>query len=168
MTGNSTYGQLSLVPRFLIDDNLSPPLAPALRGISPHDVLNVREVFPELDPRTNPALDDQHIIPWLAAQGQRAVWVTADENALKEHSKLILAANVSMLIVHRPKAGMSAMQEMYVLAGVLNTTAQVVTSAVRPVYLRASLRLHKVILEDAASLSGNPKLRWKKIQLTRV
>ena len=61
---------------------------------------------------------DDKLIPWMGDRG--AVWVHADDNAKREHKKLLLAHAVRTLWVHRPRGEMSSREQLRALSYVLD------------------------------------------------
>ena len=100
-------------PILWIDESLSPYVAKALRLVD-YNTLTVKDVS-EFEGRIK--VNDKEIIPWLGAKG--AVWVHADDNAKREHGKLIVAARIRTLWVYRPKGKMSSRDQLLILVHVL-------------------------------------------------
>ena len=100
-------------PVLLIDESLSPNVAKAL-GLVGYKMLTVSEVD---DFRGMDRVSDQTLIPWLGVHD--IVWVHADDNAKREHRKLIIANRIRTLWVYRPKGKMSSRDQLTVLCHVL-------------------------------------------------
>jgi hypothetical protein len=60
---------------------------------------------------------DDKLIPWMGDRS--AIWIHADDNAKREHRKLILAHAVRTLWVYRPKGTMSSREQLRALSYVL-------------------------------------------------
>ena len=154
--------QLSLDPFYLIDHNLSPSYAPVFTALG-YKVTSVRESFPR-----RIRVPDEEIIDWLAARGrQNAVWVTADEDAKKTHAKLILARNISVMWIFRPKKGLSGLQELQLLSLVIEHVTVLVAGTANPIYLQASLNGRRPKLEQLISDLAAPKLVFHRIPLPK-
>jgi len=100
-------------PILWIDESLSPYVAKALRLVD-YNTLTVKDVS-EFEGRIK--VGDEEIIPWLGAKD--AVWVHADDNAKREHKKLIVAKRIRTLWVYRPKGKMSSRDQLLLLSHVL-------------------------------------------------
>ena len=61
---------------------------------------------------------DDKLIPWMG--DRHAVWIHADDNAKREHKKLLLAHAVRTLWVYRPKGMMSSREQLRALSYVLD------------------------------------------------
>lgn len=114
---------------FLLDESLVPSVARALSlvGYSVHtvdDVLGRRGV------------KDPEIINWCGEN--EAVWIHADDNARREHARLINSAKISTVWVPRPKKGLSAKQQLSRLAYKMQAIESRVAGSKRPVHLKLS------------------------------
>lgn len=65
-----------------------------------------------------PRVTDDTLIPWMG--DRHAVWIHADDNAKREHKKLLLAHAVRTLWVYRPTGTMSSREQLRALSYVLN------------------------------------------------
>lgn len=149
--------QLRLKPLFIIDHNLSYALADALSACG-FEVTSVIRVFPD-----KATVADEEIIDWLEQQGrERCVWITADENAQKVHAKYILAKQISVLWVLRPKKGLSNLKALQLLSLIIEPLEQLISSTRRPIYLRTSISGKRVKLERLITPLSEKKLRFKK------
>lgn len=159
--GKSALSQLSLQPLFLIDHNLSHIFAKAFVSVG-FNVTSVTDAFPG-----RRSVDDPEIISLLAQQGrQRAVWITADDDAQKVHAKYIIAKGISVLWVYRPpKTGLTGLQELQLLSLIIGKVATLVSVAHSPIYLKASLNVMKPKLEKLTSSLTSRKLIFKRIPL---
>ena len=61
---------------------------------------------------------DEQLIPWMGDRS--AIWIHADDNAKREHKKLLLAHAVRTLWVYRPTGTMSSREQLRALSYVLN------------------------------------------------
>ena len=61
---------------------------------------------------------DGKLIPWMG--DRNAIWIHADDNAKREHKKLLLAHAVRTLWVYRPKGAMSSREQLRALSYVLD------------------------------------------------
>ena len=153
--------QLNLEPLYLIDENLSPALAHTFSNVG-FNVTSVTEAFHGVG-----QVSDEQIIEWLGQQGrQNAVWVTADDDAQKAHAKLILASRISVLWILRPRAGLTALQELTLLSLIIKDVTTWVLSSTVPVYFRASLNVRRARLEQIISPLTSRRLEFKRIPLT--
>ncbi|MCH7745962.1 MAG: DUF5615 family PIN-like protein, partial [Chloroflexi bacterium] len=117
--GISQTQQLRSRPFFLIDHNLSHKLAQAFTDVG-FDAMSVRGAFPDRS-----TVPDKEIIEWLSSSGQHnSIWVTADDDAQKAHAKLIMASNISVLWVNRPRRGLSVLEELQLLSFVIQPMSQ--------------------------------------------
>ena len=154
--------QLSLEPSYLIDENLSPSLAPTFRAVG-FNVTNVSEAFPDRH-----QVSDEEILRWLGERGrQNGVWVTADEEAQRVHAKMILAQNISVLWIFPPRKGLTALEELQLLSLVIEDVTAVVANSAIPGYLRASLNVKRPKLEHVISPLNSPKLEFRRLPLPR-
>ncbi len=64
-----------------------------------------------------PRVTDDKLIPWMGDRS--AIWINADDNAKREHKKLLLAHAVRTLWVYRPKGTMSSREQLRALSYVL-------------------------------------------------
>lgn len=159
--GNSVLQhQLRLSPLFIIDQNLSYALADALSACG-FDVTSVKKVFPN-----NVKVEDEEIIDWLEQQGcERSVWITADEKAQKVHAKYILAKQISVLWVIRPKNGLSTLKALQLLSLIIEPLTQLISSTKQPLYLRVSISGKRLKLERLITPLSDRNLGFKKIAL---
>jgi len=128
-----------------------------------YKVTSVREAFPGKE-----RVPDEEIIDWLGKHGrQNAVWITADEEAQKVHAKLILAKNISVLWIWRPKGGLTGLQELQLLSLIIEHVTALVAATRNPIYLRASLHGRRPKLERIVSPLTSRKLVFKRIPLPR-
>ena len=61
---------------------------------------------------------DDKLIPWMGDRA--AIWIHADDNAKREHKKLLVAHAVRTLWVYRPKGVMSSREQLRALSYVLD------------------------------------------------
>lgn len=123
--------------------------------------MSVRGAFPDRS-----TVPDKEIIEWLSSSGQHnSIWVTADDDAQKAHAKLIMASNISVLWVNRPRRGLSVLEELQLLSFVIQPMAQLVSDFQRCIYARASFNGRRPKLEQLSSPLTDKKLRWKRIPL---
>lgn len=154
--------QLSLEPLYIIDHNLSYKFADVFIAVG-FNVTSVMKAFPGRE-----SVPDDEIIDWLAQRGrQNAVWVTADEEAQKVHAKLILAKDISVLWIWRPKGGLTGLQELQLLSLVIEHVTALVGAAQNPIYLRASLHGRRPKLERIVSPLTSRRLIFRRIPLPR-
>lgn len=155
--------QLSLEPLYLIDENLSPSLAPVFAAVG-YKVTSVKQAF-----SGRSGVSDEEIIRWLSERGrQNAVWVTADEDARRVHEKLIHAANISVLWILRPRRrGLTGLQELQLLSLVIEKVTATVAEAQHPVYLRASLNVRRPKLEQLVRPLTSSRLEFRGIRLAK-
>ena len=152
--------QLRLSPLFIIDHNLSYALADALSACG-FDVTSVKAVFPNKE-----RVEDEEIIDWLEKQGrERSVWITADEKAQKVHAKYILAKEISVLWVVRPKNGLSTLKALQLLSLIIEPLAQLISSTKQPLYLRTSISGKRTKLERLITPLSDKSLIFKKIPI---
>ena len=86
----------------------------ALRCVG-YDVVLVREIEAF---RGQSGVTDEQLIPWMSDHD--AVWVHADDNAKRQHRKLLVAHRVRTLWVRRSKKrGMNNREQLRVLSYVL-------------------------------------------------
>jgi hypothetical protein len=100
-------------PILFIDESLSPNVAKALALVA-YNTITVKDVseFQGLA-----RVVDEVLIPWLGAN--HAVWIHADDNARREHGKLIVAEGIRTLWIYRPKGKMTHREQLLVLCHVL-------------------------------------------------
>ena len=116
-------------PKFLLDENLAPSVAKALRLVG-YSIQTIEEVFGYR------GVKDPVIIKWC--EDSDAVWIHADDMARREHAKLIVAAGISTVWVPRPKEGLSAKQQLSRLAYKMQAIETRVAGSRRPVHLKLS------------------------------
>ena len=86
----------------------------ALRCVG-YDVVLVREIQAF---HGQSSVTDQQLIPWMSDHD--AIWIHADDNAKRQHRKLLVAHQVRTLWVRRSKKrGMSNREQLRVLSYVL-------------------------------------------------
>jgi hypothetical protein len=100
-------------PLLWIDNSLSPNVAEALR-LGGYNIVTAADV-PEFERRAT--VSDEEIIDWL--HHRDGVWINADDQARREHRKLIIARQIRTLWVYRPGGKMSARDQLRILAYVL-------------------------------------------------
>ena len=129
-----------------------------------YNVTSVTDTFPGRN-----KVPDEEIIYWLGERGrQNAVWVTADVDAKRVHAKLILAANISVLCIFRPKKkGMTGLQELQLLSLVKEHVNALIAASQAPIYLQASLNGRRPKLERLVSPLTAPKLIFQRIPLPK-
>ena len=81
---------------------------------------------------------DDKLIPWMG--DRNAIWIHADDNAKREHKKLLLAHAVRTLWVYRPRGEMSSREQLRALSYVLDDFLERLTS--QPSKLHYELRVH--------------------------
>ena len=77
-------------------------------------------------------VSDPEIIEWLGAQG--GVWVHADDRAKKQHRQEMVTAQISTLWVHRPRQGMSAVDQLRAIIYVLEDYLSVLRGSRGPTH----------------------------------
>lgn len=111
-------------------------------------------------------VEDEEIIDWLEKQGrERSVWITADEKAQKVHAKYILAKEISVLWVVRPKNGLSTLKALQLLSLIIEPLAQLISSTKQPLYLRTSISDKRIKLERLITPLSDKSLIFKKIPI---
>jgi hypothetical protein len=95
---------------FWIDHSLSPHIAGGLNlvGYNTFTFTDVDEFKDRIK------VDDEEIIPWCGIHN--AVWVHADDNAKREHKKLLEEHHCRTVWVYRPNGKMSSKDELRALA----------------------------------------------------
>ena len=112
MSGNDSSELLN--PQFLLDESLTPLVADALATVE-HSIVALRRA---LDPeRTRRQILDPEVIDWCSSHG--SVWIHADDRARREHRKLLQTSGIKTLWVYRPAGGMSAKEQLRILAVVI-------------------------------------------------
>jgi hypothetical protein len=97
----------------MVDESLSPNVAKAL-GLVGYRTITRKEVteWEGLAKVTDPM-----VIPWCAANN--AVWIHADDNARREHAKLIIAKGICTLWIYRPRGMLTNKEQLLILSHVL-------------------------------------------------
>ncbi len=100
MSGKPTSAPPST--RFLLDESLVPKVAEALALVG-YDFVVCEK-----------GMKDPEVIDWC--RENHAVWVHADDRARREHRVLLQATGIRTIWVYRPKSGMSAREQLRILA----------------------------------------------------
>ena len=124
----STLSQLDQ-PKYLLDENLAPSVAKALRLVG-YSIQTIEEVFGYR------GVKDPTIIKWC--EDSDAVWIHADDNARREHARLINAAGISTVWLPRKKGVLSVKQQLSRLAYKMQAIESRVGGSKRPVHLKLS------------------------------
>ena len=88
--------------------------------------------------QNQPSVKDEQLIPWIGTHD--AVWIHADDNAKRQHRKLLLAHAVRTLWLYRPSGVMSGREQLRALSYVLDDFLERLTS--QPSKLHYELRVH--------------------------
>lgn len=143
-----------------MDHNLSYKLAQAFNDVG-FNFSSVRAEFPGRS-----TVPDEEIIGWLSDQKDfKAIWVTADDDAQKTHAKLIMARQISVLWIFRARRGLSALEELQLLSMVMQKATEIIFSASRSVYLKASFNGKRPKLEQLSNTLHDKRLNWKNVNL---
>ena len=97
-------------PYFLLDESLAPAVAEALALVG-YRCTTVRKVFDA------GGVKDPEIIAWCAANS--AVWVHADDHALREHEARLFETPIRTIWVYRRDGKMTAREQLRVLCFVM-------------------------------------------------
>lgn len=114
---------------YLLDENLSPAIAQALR-LFDWDIKTVTEVFK----RQGPA--DKDIIDWLGKTG--AIWLTEDVSARKQNEFLLKTRRVSVVWLKQPKKGLNAWEQFKILVRDIDRVAKTIRESSGAVHVRVS------------------------------
>ena len=152
--------QLSLEPFYLLDENMSPSF-PTVFNTCGYNMVSIQEAF---DGRRQ--VGEPEFIPWLAQHHlHKGVWVTEDVQAQKLHAKLISANQISALWILTPKGGLRGIQQLQLLASVIETVNTVVVATTVPVYFQASFNIMKPKLEQLVGPLTDKNAQFKRIPL---
>ena len=142
MTGNPLSEPPNL--RFLLDESLIPIVAQALRLVG-YDFVDIWAI------PSGRGTQDPEIIDWCRENS--AVWVHADDRAKKQHRVRLQTSRIQTLRIHRPHGGMTAKEQLRILAFVLPLLLEKITESPRVRHYRAT----------AANPTAKPSLREEKI-----
>lgn len=101
--------------RFLLDESLTPKVAPALALVG-YRIETVRQVW------NQEGIKDPEIIAWC--QEQDATWIHADDSALRVHREKLQASGIRTLWIRRPGGQMTGMEQLRILSFVLPKLAE--------------------------------------------
>lgn len=146
---------------YLIDECLSSKLADVFTIYG----FNMTCVEKEFEGRLR--VTDEEIIEWLGQHSQhKAIWITGDKAAQKNHAKLILDSSISVLWLHGPRGrNLSSIQELQLLSFVIEKVTEIALSTEMPVYLEASFNVTRARLQQVVSPLTAKQLSFKKIPL---
>jgi hypothetical protein len=156
-------------PFVLLDESLSRHIALEVSATTGCPIVTVWDEWRERDLSVE-RLPDEEIIPHLGAKaGQRAVWITQDWNALRDHRRLIAAHGISVLWLRGP-GGRNFLREEQpsVLIAVLETVRRLVIDSNSPIYLRARFNPDggsRPILERLQGTLLDTPLLWQRVPL---
>ena len=108
MTGNT--GLTRREPRFLFDESLNIDVAAALTLVG-YGIVSISDAFG----RTG--IQDPEIIEWCRLND--AVWIHADDSAVREHRELLLTSGIRTLRIQRRRGAMIAREQLRILSYVL-------------------------------------------------
>ena len=93
---------------------------------------------------------DDKLIPWMGDRA--AIWIHADDNAKREHKKLLVAHAVRTLWVYRPKGVMSSREQLRALSYVLDDFLERLRA--QPRRLHYELRVHGALRRTRIQLKA--------------
>ena len=135
-------------------------MAQAFRDVG-FNISCVTEQFPGRS-----TVPDEEIIQWLSSRtGKDGVWITADEDAQKTHAKLILQEGISSLWIFRSRKGLSALQELQLVAFVIKKVEELVIASEHPVHFRASFNGERPRLMRLNNTIMDEKPDWRNVPL---
>ena len=156
-------------PFFLLDESLSSGIVSELSRTTGIPIATVWNEWPGRDLSFN-RLRDEQIIPHLGAKAShRAVWITGDWNAHREHRELIVDHRISPLWL-RGQGGRSLTkpEQLLMLGAVMETVRRLVVESDVPVYLRVRLESgdgYRPALERLQGTLLDTPLRWEPVSL---
>ncbi|MCL5026721.1 MAG: hypothetical protein M1531_09565 [Chloroflexi bacterium] len=158
-------------PLYLLDANISHRFITPFRALK-YDMTSVdcQRTKGQLRCDDKGTIEDPTIIEWLGRQqtdlGRRSVWITADWEASKAHAKLIIAHSISVFWICDPRNNaLRALQELQVLAMLIEHVDRIVRTDTCPIYLKGIMDNRRARLEKLASHLMAPRLEWKRVKL---
>ena len=125
-------------PFFLLDESLSSRIAPIVSGTTGHLISTIWDEWRGRNFSADP-LPDEEIISHLGEKAShRALWITADWGARRQHRTLIDCSLISVLWLRGPGGGgLSVHNQSFILQSVMGAVHQLMLECDAPVYLRA-------------------------------
>ena len=150
----------SKVLSYLVDNDLSPDIAKALRLFS-FDISHVNEIS-QFYNRPEGVLDPE-IIAWCSKNG--CVWITHDKSARKQHEIDLKTNRISVLWLHSSES-FSAWTQFKTVVRVIEETQNLLSSAHGALHLRAGVHSGtRPIVIWAEKSKDMPKQPGKKAKL---
>ena len=156
-------------PFFLLDESLSSGIVEEASRITGYAIATVWEEWSGRDSSVTPLLDEE-IISYLGDKaGHRAVWITSDWKAFREHGQLIDAHRNSVLWLrgpgHRP---LEPREQLLMLCAVLDKVSSLIGQSRVPVYLRVRLdpnNDYQPFLEQLLGSILDRPPKWQRVSL---
>jgi len=124
---------------YLIDENLNPNIAGALRKFA-WEVESVTEVF------GREGVSDDEIIDWLGKTG--TVWITQDISAKRQYEFQLKTTGISAVWIKQPKLGLSGWDQFKLMVRVIDQIHEKVKSSHGAIHFWLSKR-------------GGPSVTWE-------
>jgi predicted nuclease of predicted toxin-antitoxin system len=152
-----------LIPRFLVDNDLSPLIVKALEDFEFLHIQSVAQALGNAD-----VDDDRDIIPWLGRTG--AIWITHDKAAKRRHAPALKRQRITVLWIRGKK--LTNFDHVAVVIRVLMQLIAKVEKAHGPIHFRAGTKTGPTPTIDWAAdhrdRSRQPTQRGKQKRLRYV
>ena len=127
-------------PFFLLDESLSSSIVAEVFKVTGYPISTVRDEWPGRDLSVNRLLDEEIISHLGDKVGHRAVWITGDRKAFREHGRLIDAHRISVLWLCGPgHRSLEPGEQSQMLSAVMERVHSLILVANDSVYLRVRL-----------------------------
>jgi hypothetical protein len=167
--GKNVLDETVQKPLYLLDENISYKFAIPFKALG-YDITSVHDEFPkdQLILQGKKSAEDPDIIEWIGKQQSdyrlAGIWITDDWEASKLHAKLILAHSICVFWICDPlNKALRAIQQLQVLAMLLEEADQIFKTASSPIYLRGTIDNRKTRLWTLNCHLMSKKLEWKKV-----
>ncbi len=124
---------------YLLDENLSPKIAQALRLFS-LDIKTIEEAFGRW------AVSDKDIVDWLEKTG--AIWLTEDVSARKQHEHLLKTKRISAIWIRQPKQGLVLWEQFKIIVREIDRIAEIVKHCHGAVHIQIGKKTKATITWD--------------------
>ena len=172
--GKNALSTTAPKPLYLLDECISHRFTVPFKALG-YDIKSIHDVFPkdQLILQGKKSAEDPDIIQWIGKQqsdyGLIGIWITDDWEASKLHAKLILAHSICVFWICDPlNKSLNAIQQLQVLAMLIEEANLIFKTATSPIYLRGTIDNRKARLWTLNCHLMDKKLEWKKLILSSI